>query len=127
MKYYRTFIFSGGEVKYVIISKHLIGETIKDFKVFYQEKEKHIVLDVLRHFDTKTIDYTNFIEKFVREATNALQEELGYSRTSVRIANTTRYKNELFKFLVNLENKDWGLVSWREFRRKEKKTKQTKN
>jgi len=123
MKYYRTFIFSGGEVKYAIISKHLIGETVKDFKVFYQEKEKHIVLDVLRHFDTKTIDYTNFIEKFVREATNALQEELGYSRTSVRIANTTRYKNELFKFLVNLENKDWGLVNWREFRRKEKKTK----
>lgn len=127
MKYYRTFIFSGGEVKYVIISKHLIGETVKDFKVFYQEKEKHIVLDVLRHFDTKTIDYTNFIEKFVREATNALQDELGYSRTSVRIANTTRYKNEMFKFLVSLENKDWGLVNWREFRRKEKKTIKTQN
>lgn len=128
MKRFRTFVFGNNGIDYVIYSKQIDGEIIKDMDVYYRGEHHERLIGVLRRFTSKTIQYTDFIEKLAIDDCNASQDTLRYSRTVYRnkIGNITRFRNEMLTFLVKEHTGDWGLLNWNVFKRKDRKNSKKK-
>jgi hypothetical protein len=123
MKRYRTFIFDNDELLYVLITKQYDGEIVKDFDLYYMGNQKECILDVLRRFGSKSINYSSLIENFVTTDCHASNNVLRYSRNllDTKSLNITRFRDKTLHFLVSQFESDWGVVNWNGFRRKENK------
>jgi hypothetical protein len=121
----KTFVFSD-ELEYAIITNHISKDLIKSLEIYYQANTESHVLGVLRHFQGKTIDYTDFIEKLFKDAPRYPQCVLRYSRTRYQpeTINKTRNTARLLMFFNKHHEGirgEWRVLNWRKVLNEQKK------
>ena len=113
-------IYDSDILHYAFVLTMKDGNLIKEINAFVRTTDEPFITDLLRRFDTKTIDYARFEEKLLKDAKRYLKDDIKVSKSKYKQhrLNFTKDLEGLRKSMENIHDSEFERVRWNDIKRK---------